>query len=353
MSSDKYKKGTQLYESVYWLLKHYYEFKFYNIAGENEVVRDIMESEKISSYSISDVIVFTEKGDSCTRRMKSVMDYIQSDYCVSIVKIMDNAYKRLEARGGHCIMYSQIIKKRFMSKNKESEEIKIMHNSYYEYLKRAVEMYCEMFSNIIRRNRSCFSDIHTEEDIIKEVALLKKVYRMHSHGGVCYKDTEKLLKNYKEIKYLGVQERIGDSSESIEYFLCNNICKKNEYEKALDRIDYISLPDSMKKWMYSSMLETTNAYLCFVDEALRRMNWLGEKGKEYRALIDILFIDPQWYGRRNEEKLNETGFTLRKFYERRRKAIEMLSKILWGVLAHRHCESVFYGKCVRNTRNIN
>ena len=118
--------------------------------------------------------------------------------------------------------------------------------------------------------------------------------------------------------------------------------RKNEYEKALDRIEYTNLPNSMKRWLYSSMVETTNAYISFVDEAMRRMGWLGNDGRDYCRILEILFIDPEWHSRGTEERLKETGLTTRQFYDRRRKAIEMFSKILWGPCGHRHCDSVFY-----------
>lgn len=342
MISDKYKKGTQVYDAVYWLLKHYYEFKFYNIVGESELIQDIADAEHNDNYSICDVITFAEKEESCIRRTRVIVDYAQSEYCAALIQIMDRSLERLAGYGGHCIGYADIIRKRFMCKNRDSESNEKLYSGYYEKLRCALERYCEIFAEIIKRNRNCFFDINTNEDIVNETALLRRVYAIHSREGICYKDTVKLLKSYKDIKYSGIQQKIGDSSQEIEEFLCNEKSHKNEYEKALDRIEYINLPSNMKKWMYSSMIETTNAYICFVEEALRRMSWLGEKGRSYRRILEILFTDPEWYDENREAKMQETGLTSRKFYEQRRRAIEMMSKILWGVLAHRHCASVFY-----------
>lgn len=342
MNSDNYKKGTEIYDSVYWLLKHYREFKFYNIMGENEILNDITESEEEARYSISDVIIFAEKEESCTRRLKNLVRYTKSEYCSNLIKLLDRAYRLLVEQGGHNIIYSEILRKRFMLKNTDCSQIEHKGSGYYVQLRHAIEKYCGLFVSVIKRNRTNFSDICTDDDIVREVELMKKAYMIHSKDGICFKDTVKLLKCYREIKYSGIQRRIGDSSEDIENFLSGQSGFKRGYEMTLDRIEYTNLPNNMKKWMYSSMMETTNAYLAFVEEALRRMRWLGEKGCEYRRILDIMFIDPEWDRRSNEEKLKETGLTIRQLYERRRKAIEVLSKILWGILGHRHCNSVFY-----------
>lgn len=342
ISDNKYKKGTKIYNAVYWLLKHYYEVKFYNIVGKNEVVRDIMNLEDGSSYSISDVIIFAEKEESCIRRSRDVLDYVQSEYCADLIQTMDRAYELLAERGGHYIICSELLRKRFMVKNVNRRQLEDCYSGYYEQLSHSIEKYSEIFASVIKRNRRCFNDIHTNEDIVREVEMMQRAVRIHSKNGICYKDTLKLLKSYSEIKFSGIQKRIGDSSRDIEDFLHNDICRKNEYGKALDRIEYTNLPNSMKRWLYSSMIETTNAYISFVDEAMWRMRWLGNKGKDYRRILEILFIDPEWCRRSSEDRLNETGLTARQFYDRRRKAIEMLSKILWGPFGHRHCDSVFY-----------
>lgn len=343
ISDKKYKKGTAVYDSVYWLLKHYYELKFYNIVSKNEVVKDILDSEENGSYSISDVIIFAEKEESCIRRTREVLNYVQSEYCTELIQLMDRAYELLVERGGHYVIYSEILRKRFMSKNINCRQLEDSYSGYYEQLKHAIEKYSEIFAAVIKKNRRCFDDVHTNEDLVREVEMMQKAVRIHDRSGICYKDTVKLLKSYREIKFSGIQKRIGDSSKDIEDFLCNETGIRDEYGKALDRIEYTALPNSMKRWLYSSMVETTNAYISFVDEAMWRMRWLGRDGREYRRILEILFIDPEWRRRSSEEKLKETGLTTRQFYERRHKAIEMLSKILWGPFGHRHCDSVFYG----------
>ena len=92
------------------------------------------------------------------------------------------------------------------------------------------------------------------------------------------------------------------------------------------------------------MVETTNAYISFVDEAMRRMGWLGNDGRDYCRILEILFIDPEWHSRGTEERLKETGLTTRQFYDRRRKAIEMFSKILW-VLLDTDIVTLFFTEC--------
>ena len=342
ISDNKYKKGTAIYEAVYWLLKHYYEIKFYNIVGKNEVVRDILDSEESSSYSISDVIIFAEKEESCIRRSRDVLNYVRSEYCADLIQTMDRSYELLAERGGHYVIYSDLLRKRFMVKNINRSQLENLYSGYYEQLMHSIEKYSEIFAAVIKRNHRCFDDIHTNEDIIREVERMQKACKIHDKNGICYKDTVKLLKSYREIKFSGIQKRIGDSSKDIEDFLCNDAVIKNEYGKALDRIEYTDLPNSMKRWLYSSMVETTNAYISFVDEAMWRMRWLGREGRDYRRILEILFIDPQWCKRSSEDRLRETGLTTRQFYDRRRKAIVMLSKILWGPFGHRHCDSVFY-----------
>ena len=85
ISDKKYRKGTPVYDAVYWLLRHYYEIKFYNIVGKNQVLKDIQESEENSSYSIRDVIIFAEKEESCIRRSREVLDYVRSEYCADLI----------------------------------------------------------------------------------------------------------------------------------------------------------------------------------------------------------------------------------------------------------------------------
>ncbi len=343
MISDKeYKKGTQLYDAVYWLLHHYYEIKFYNIVGKSEVVEDILDSEERSSYSIRDVIAFADKEESSARRAREVMNYVQSKYCSDLVRVMDRTYELLAEKGGHCIIYSEILRKRFMIKDADWQMLDCMYKGYYEQLKHSVEKYCELFADVIKRNHRQFDGCNTNEDIVREVEMMQMASDIHGKDGICYKDTVRLLKSYKEIKFSGIQKRIGDASEDIEEFLCRSSGRKNEYEKALDRIDYTNLPNSMKKWLYSSMADTTNAYISFVDEAMRRMGWLGEEGRNNRRMLEILFTDPEWSRCGSEEKIKETGLTVRQFYFRRRKAIEMFSKLLWGPFGHRHCDSAFY-----------
>ena len=342
ISDEKYRKGTPVYDAVYWLLRHYYEIKFYNIVGKNQVLKDIQESEENSSYSIRDVIIFAEKEESCIRRSREVLDYVRSEYCADLIGVMDRAYELLAQRGGHHIIYSELLRKRFMTKNVDCCLLEDTYCSYYEQLKHSIEKYSELFASVIKRNHRQFYDVRTNEDIVREVEMMQKACKIHEKSGICYKDTLKLLKCYREIKYSGIQKRIGDSSKDIEDFLSKGSGRKNEYEKALDRIEYTNLPNSMKRWLYSSMVETTNAYISFVDEAMRRMGWLGNDGRDYCRILEILFIDPEWHSRGTEERLKETGLTTRQFYDRRRKAIEMFSKILWGPFGHRHCDSVFY-----------
>ena len=342
ISDKKYRKGTQIYDAVCWLLNHYYEIKFYNIVGKTKVIEDILDSEESSSYSLSDVIVFAEKEESCVRRMREVVNYVQSEYCADLIRVMDRAYEILVERGGYHLIYSEILRKRFMSKNVDRRLIDDMYNGYYEQLKHSVEKYSEVFAAVIKRNCRQFDEVRTNEDIVREVEMMQKAGRIHEKNGICYKDTLRLLKSYKEIKYSGIQKRIGDTSKDLEDFLSISSGIKNEYAKALDRIEYTNLPNSMKSWLYSSMIETTNAYLSFVEEAMRRMGWLGEEGRKNRRMLELLFTDPEWIGRGSKEKLKETGLTSRRFYDRRSSAIEMFSKILWGPLGHRHCDSVFY-----------
>ena len=343
MISDRYKKGTEIYDSVYWLLKHYCEFKFYNIVGRNEVVNDIIEAEGEDSYSISDVIIFAEKEESCIRRTQSVVSYAKSEYCEDLVKIMDRAYTIFIEYGGHYILQAEILHKRFMLKSTDCRQPEEMTSGYYNQIKCAIEQYCEIFAAVIKRNRRSFLDICTDRDIVREVEAMQKAYRVHSKDGICFRDTASILKSYKDIKYSGIQERIGDSSKALEEFLCSGPLEKHGYDKTLDRIEYMNLSKPMNKWMYSSMMETTNAYLSLVDEALRRMSWLGEQGKRNRRILEILFTDPGWYRISNEEKLKELGLSSRQLYDRKYKAIEMLSKVMWGTLGHRHCNSIFYG----------
>lgn len=342
MISEKYKKGTEIYDSVYWLLKHYCEFKFYNIVGKNEVVNDIVEAAEEDSYSISDVIIFAEKEESCMRRTQNVVRYARSEYCEELVKVMDKAYVTFSERGGHCTLQAELLHKRFMVKSSEGRPLEKTCSSYYNQLNLAIELYCEIFAATIKKNRNSFLFICTDSDIVSEVDVMQQAYRVHSKDGMCFRDTAKILKKYKDIKYSGIQERIGDSSKALEEFLSSGPLEKKGYNKTLDRIEYTNMSKPMNKWMYSSMMETTNAYLSLVDEALRRMNWLGEKGKQCRRILEILFIDPRWYRISNEEKLKELGISKRQFYIRRREAIETLSKIMWGMLGHRHRKSAYY-----------
>ncbi len=343
MSSDKkYKKGTQVYDAVYWLLKHYYEIKFYNVVGKNEVVKDIIESEESSSYSISDVIIFAEKEESCIRRLNEVVEYTESEYCTDLIRIMDRAYKLLVEKGGHCIIYSEIIRKRFMAKNVDCCQLEGMYSGYYLQLVQSIENYCEMFARVIKRNRGTFWDVHTNEDIVREVNMMQMACRVHEKKGICYRDTLKLLKNYKEIKFLGIQKRIGDTSIAIGDSLHSDSDTKNGFNKALDKIEYVGMPSNMKRWMYSSMVDTTNAYISFMEDALRRMGWLGNNGRDNHRMLEILFTDPEWTNRPKEDRMEEMGLSERQYYAKRSNAIEMFSKILWGPFGHRHCDSVFY-----------
>ncbi len=343
MSSDiKYKKNTQIYDAVHWLLKHYYEIKFYNVVGKNEIIKDIIESEEDGGYSISDVIIFAEKEESCIRRLNEVIEYTESEYCADLIRVMDRAYKVLVEKGGHYIIYSDIIRKRFMAKDVDCCQLEDMYSGYYLQLVHSIENYCEMFARVIKRNHGEFWSIHTNEDIVREVNMMQMAYRIHEKKGFCYKDTLKLLKNYKEIKFLGIQKRIDDTAKDIGESLYSVSGTKSGFDKALDRMEYTDMPSNMKRWMYSSMVDTTNAYISFMEDALRRMGWLGKAGRENHRMLEILFTDPEWYNRPSADKLEEMGLSIRQFYDKRNKAIEMFSKILWGPFGHRHCDSVFY-----------
>ena len=349
MNSEIFKRGKPAYEAGLWLLEHYHEIKFFTISREAaDFNMQLMKSEA-AAYSIRDVIGFCESEQSCIRRGENIWNHLDSRYADGIVSAMNKALNQMghdsieEENGRKVLKEVYFSKDSFkLSVNSRIEKTGFSVHTFYSILYDAVAIYSRNLYCVMKRDRDVFINVCDEDSFIKEISKMQKVYTGHSLGGTFYKDTMKLLKNYNHLKYEGVQSRICESEARMADYLGGTKGKGSYYESALDRIDYANMPDDIKKWMYSSMAETTNAYLMFIDEAYRRMGWLGSKGKEYQEIINMSFLDPDKRAGSFRELVENSGMSQRVYYFRRQKAIEMMSKVLWGALGHRNCRSEYY-----------
>lgn len=326
-------KGTEYYEMTKWLLEHYMELNHYHLS------RDLWK-ESEGYFGIASVTGFI----SPDPRKKNLAFEDSFTFSEKLIEACDDA---LEAMRDIDISKARIIYIYYMDWSlidcSSAEKIDILgftNGGFYKTLYRAIARFSKCLWDNLSMNRNlpfCLSDINGCKRIF---AYMKESVKLHEPDGECYKDTERLLKNYLKVKYSGVQDRLNESVVRLSDSF--GIGKIYSYYDALDKITTLEVDDRIKSWLYSSMVENTGAYVQILEKAVDGMRALGSDGEEYYEYIRTMFMDPRYLNSTWDKKRDALGLTHRVYYCRRIEAISMVSKLLWGVLAQRHTESVFH-----------
>ena len=327
-------KGTDYYEMTKWLLEHYIELKYYQLNGDmwkdsegyfglNNVAGYIMPDEKMKEIPFDDSFAFSEKLVEACEDALSDMEGIDA-YKARIISVyyMDWSLSHL-------------------SSAEKIDFLGFTNGGFYKTLYRATARYSKCLWENLAENRSLPFCINDMKGYMRIFAYMEESLQMHEPEGGCYKDTERLLKNYLKIKYSGVQDRLNESVVRLSDSF--GIGRIYNYYDAMDKITTLDVDDKIKSWLYSSMVENTGAYVQILEKAVEALKGLGEDGKEYYKYLRVMFMDPEFIHSNWDKKREALDLTHRVYYRRRIDAISMLSKLLWGVLAHRHAESVFHG----------
>lgn len=328
-------RGTYYYEMTTWLLEMYQEFKYYRLS-------DTDNEEDNRVFNLDDVLMYIG-GDSSKYMRCFLADNLE--FTDILLHDTDDAFEEFERkdpiRARIIDVYYLNSDYRDMSVGDKISLLGYTNCGFYKNLYRSVAGFSyELWKKLKLNDKLPFGEID-EKASFEIIRLMREANEMHEHGNICYMDTEKLLKNYLSIKYEGVRERLSETELRVceNYGLTGGIY---EFYEVLDKITYMNVDDRIKGWLFSSMAENTGAYVYLIDSAANVMKTLGKRGEDNYNYIKAVFMEPEFSDKKWELRKDALGLSQRVYYCRRNQAISMMSKILWGVLGHRHTESIFY-----------
>lgn len=338
---ENHLKGTDYYEMTSWLLDHYIEFRYYRLELADNTAAG-------GEFGIDDISRYMETGSR--NRYMSCFSGDDLKLTANLADAMDRA---CEKYGKVSRKRAEMLRRNFMDFDYQDipvyekiEKMGYTNCGYYKAMYKAVSEYSPVLWEELRSDRGLPFFASSPRESLKLIGIMQTACGMHDYGGRCFKDTESLLKKYIDIKYVGVQDKLTESGMRISenYGLGGSIV---EFYNAMDQITSMNVDDKIKGWLYSSMAENTGAYVHLIDSAAQSMRKLGAGGEENYEYIRTMFMDPQYMGSPWNKRMEALNLSQRVYYLRRNKAIEMLSKVLWGPLSHRHTDSVFYSSMRR------
>lgn len=353
MNNNTYSKGGTHYKAANWLLNNYRDMRYLNVDGDigggvNREKNDIgMVAE--DTLDIGDLIDYAGSQESKMRRMRMMWDGYNTTISEKIVKGMDSALRRLGDGDMRDAGFADLLRGFYVSK--EYLGIPVMERItglgykpswFYINHNKAVERYSRVLWEVMYYyDDSPFCGC-TAEQIELITDRMKKASAMHNVGGECYQETVQILKYYSLVNFTNVKNRIRESERDIEEKL-----GKGRRRQTYDILDFIEIPGfsrELKNWMHSSMMETTAAHVSYIDKCVSQLRFVGKRGKEYERIIRACYMQYRFFHTKWEDRARMLGYSQRMFYCRRKEAISLLSKILWGALSCRHSESPFYLK---------
>ncbi len=296
MDNKEHKRGSEYYDMTKWLLEHYLEFC---ITDQGFKGFSDLEGGRMPVPVVDNDKTFT--GILCRLMSDAINGMDQKDH-----KHANVVYSR----------YFSGIPGTF-SMEERIAAVGYTNGGYYRLLYRGIEVYSSVLWRILEEERRLpfyMYDLKGRRELILRMG---EGLDLHEAGNSCYVDTERILKNYAKIKYLQLRDELLVLGDSDPIF---------------------------GRSIYKPDMERNDSYLMMISDAVDRLDRMGKPGQEWSRLIDVIFLDPDVKDEPWRTKMNMLGLSPRTYYLQRNRAINIMSKLLWGPVGEKHYRSPFFGR---------
>ncbi len=304
-------------EMCIWFLSNYADFRYFELS---ETAFDYLSFEmEQKGISVGLCAACMEDEKRCMELARKKWKASRSADMGRLLSIMDGALQRFKDSANEkqtrILVVSHFSMESFSVQAKEqAKSLQISIARYYTLKAAAEDLYCRKLLEFAEERNFSLHQAYEK---------LKRKIRDHEPGERLYENSLVVLKKYMAVKKHAVLEKAKERQ-------CGTSARN-----AVEQASYLLGGDILARWMHSSMMENTYIEILFIDETIRRMRQISREGRMYADILSVMYTDERYEMFDRAEKIEKLGMTDRVFYSRRKKAVMMFSKILWGSTGYR------------------
>lgn len=190
--------------------------------------------------------------------------------------------------------------------------------------------------------------------MLKVSTAIATAFDLHKRDGECYKLMERILNQYRLLKYSVIYHKTKSTylsclKELTDEGFLSDVTEKDEYTPA-DVYDALDLSDSLSfagnalsRWLASSTMPYEYLVVNLVDRLIQIIETkFGDRGVEQANLLRLTYLNPETEGLKYDELCAIMGLKKSTFYNIKQEAIRNMSILFFSPLGIRHRASPFY-----------